>query len=408
MQKIRQAVILAGGLGRRMLPLTLTTPKPMIRINGKPFLAYLIDLLKENNIKEVLILVGYLHQIIEEYFKDGSRYGLSIKYSYSPAEADTGTRIRDAYPLLDRKFLLLYGDNYWPLQLNNLTDAYPKMNKKAMVTVYSNIDKSTKNNMHVNNEGLVDVYDRKRSKENLNYVDIGFFIMDKSILKDLPKYNLSFEDYILPKLIKEKQLGAYITNHKYYGLSNKERIPIIEDYFRQKKIVFLDRDGVINKRPPKASYVTHWKEFVFLPGAIEALRRLTKNGYDIYIISNQAGISRGIMTYKQVDDVNNRMKKELRKQGIEIADIFICPHGWDENCFCRKPNPGLLYLAASKNHLDLYSSYCIGDDLRDIQAGKSAGCKTIYVGTDVKMSNIKSNQKPDFICKDLYHATNYL
>src|SRR3989344_9144793 len=96
MTSIRQAVILAGGLGTRMRPQTFTTCKPMISINGKPFLAYLMELLKKNGIEEVIILVGYLHKQIEEYFGAGEKFGLKITYSYDPVEADTGTRVRNA------------------------------------------------------------------------------------------------------------------------------------------------------------------------------------------------------------------------------------------------------------------------------------------------------------------------
>src|SRR3989344_7830862 len=97
---ITQAVILAGGQGVRMRPLTLTTPKPMIPILGKPFLEYIIDNFKENDIEEVIILIGYLHKKIENYFKDGRKFGLKIKYSFSAVEDETGARIRKAKGLL--------------------------------------------------------------------------------------------------------------------------------------------------------------------------------------------------------------------------------------------------------------------------------------------------------------------
>ncbi len=236
MSNIKQAVILAGGQGIRMHPLTLTTPKPMIPIHGKPFLAYLIELLKKNGISEVILLVGYLHKTIEEYFGDGKKFGLSIHYSFSSVEADTGTRIKNALQLLDNNFLLLYGDNYWPLRLTDLTDFYEKMNTKASVVVYSNLDSITKNNIFVDGHGLIQIYDRSRTKENLNGVDIGFFILDKSIFINLPEENFSFEDVILPRLVTERQLAGFLTHHKYYGLSNPGRIPAIEKYLSPKKL----------------------------------------------------------------------------------------------------------------------------------------------------------------------------
>lgn len=407
MKSIEQAVILAGGQGIRLRPLTVTTPKPMILIHGKSFLAYIIELLKANGITQVVLLVGYLHEQIEDYFGDGKRFGITIKYSHSPVEADTGTRLRVARPLLKQTFLLLYGDNYWPLKIDRLTDYYKKLGTKALITIYSNRDNTTKNNISVGSDGLVYVYDKSRTKKDLNGVDIGFFLLDRNILKNMPEYNFSFEDIIIPRLIKEKQLAGFLTHHKYYGLSTPERIPVIKDYFSFKKVLFLDRDGVINKRPPKGEYVTDWKQFSYLPRAKEALMLAQKKGYETYIMSNQAGIARGKITKRQVDAIGNRFIKECKKIGVTISDIFICPHGWKEACFCRKPQPGLFFQAASKHNINLFESYCIGDDLRDIMAGTSAGCKTIFIGNLTK-SEVALGQKPDMIYKSLYEAVKHL
>src|SRR6185437_5419462 len=293
---IKQAVILAGGQGTRLHPLTLTVPKALIPINGKPFVHYLVERLQENDIKEIIFLTGYLGEQIENYFEDGKQFGLQIKYSFSPIVYDTGARIRDAQKLLDNKFLLLYCDNYWPLNIKQLTKFHNGVGTQALVTVYKNKDNYTRNNMKVNEEGLVEKYDKTYLEEGLNGVDIGFFILNKSVLKDLPQKNFSFEKEIIPKLIKQKQLAGYVTYHKYYGLSNLDRIPVIEKYLKNKKVIFLDRDGVINKRPPKAEYVKNWDEFRILPHTLDALKLLTDKGYEIYLVSNQAGIARGKMS----------------------------------------------------------------------------------------------------------------
>ena len=376
---IRQAVILAGGLGMRMRPLTLTTPKPMIPILGKPFLEYIIDNLKKNGIKEIIILTGYLHEKIENYFKDGKKLGIKIKYSYSPVEDETGTRLRKAKELIDDTFLFLYGDNYWPLQLDQLCAFYKKMNTEGLVTVYSNIDNYTKNNTLVNDKGLVEVYDKSRKTPGLNGVDIGFFILNKKIFNLFPQENFSFEKVILPQLILKKQLAGFLTHHKYYSLSNLGRIPVIEEFFKPKKTILLDRDGVINKKPLKGEYVKNWKEFEFLPGAIDALKFLTKNEYEIIIISNQAGIGRGLMTEEDLKEIHGKFLEVCKKEKINIKGIYYCPHDWDDGCFCRKPKPGMLFKAASDYHFDLTKTIFIGDDRRDEQAGKAADCKAILL-----------------------------
>lgn len=231
---IKQAVILAGGLGMRLRPLTLKTPKPMLPIHNKPFLEYLLEIVRENGLSEVILLVGFRHEKIKDYFGDGKKFGLKIKYSYSPITADTGTRLRNAYKLLDHHFLLLYGDNIWPLHLTELLKNYQKKNKKAQVVIYSNFDNSRKNNMCINNKGLVTLYDKTRKSTKANGVDIGFYILGKSIIGNLPQQNCSFEETALPRLIAEKQLVGFITHHKYYSLTNIERLKETERYLAKK------------------------------------------------------------------------------------------------------------------------------------------------------------------------------
>lgn len=394
---VKQAVILAGGQGIRLRPFTLDNPKPMIPTNGRPFLEYLIEILKENRIKEVVILTGYLGEKIKDYFGDGSKFGLDIKYSYTPfldekgQENESGVRIKNAEDLLDDKFLLMYCDNYWPLQLEKLEKFYNERKTIALVTAYSNKDNFTKNNILIDNNGYVIKYDRSRKDKNLNGVEIGFFLIDKKVLKLIPKRNCHFERDILPQLVSQKQVSGYLTDNRYYSISTPERVKLTEKFLSPKKVIFLDRDGVINKRPPKADYVKNWQEFEFLPGAIEALEILCQKDYQIFVITNQPGIARGIIRKEDLDLIHQKMKEELKKQGVEIKGIYCCLHGWDEGCECRKPKPGLLFLAAREHNLDLNKVVFIGDDERDIQAGQAAGCKTILLDRGKSLLEIVKN-----------------
>ena len=376
---VKQAVILAGGIGTRLKPLTDNLPKPMIPINRKPFLEYLIDLLKENGIEEVVLLLGYLPEKIKEYFGNGSNFGIKIKYSIGDVSFETGKRIKNAEDLLDDNFLLMYCDNYWTLNLKKLVEYHDNHNTLITVTIYTNKDNFTKSNMKINNQGYVILYDKSREEKNLSGVDIGFFIINKKVFELMPDTNFSFEKEILPKLIKEKQIAGYLTDDRYYSIGNFERLPITEKFLKSKKVIFLDRDGVINKKPSKADYIKNWDEFEFLPGAMEALKLLTQNGYEIYIISNQAGIARGMMTKDDLKEIHEKMKKELENHGAKISGIYHCPHGWDEGCECRKPKPGMFFQAAREHHIDLTKTIFIGDDERDLQAGNAAGCKTILI-----------------------------
>lgn len=147
----------------------------------------------------------------------------------------------------------------------------------------------------------------------------------------------------------------------------------------KKRAIFLDRDGVINKKPPERDYIKHWGEFEFLPGAPEAIRALAEQGHEIIIITNQAGIGRGRMTAGAVEEIHQNMLKELEKKEARIKAVYVCPHTPEENCPCRKPKPGMLLQAAREHHIDLSQSFFLGDDEKDILAGRAAGCKTIKI-----------------------------
>ncbi len=179
------------------------------------------------------------------------------------------------------------------------------------------------------------------------------------------------------------------------------------------KTIFLDRDGVINKDPggwTKYSYVTKWDDFFFLEGSIEALRRLKEAGYRICVISNQAGIGKGYFTFEDLDSVNKKMIEEVEKGGGKIDELYYCPHRDDDNCNCRKPKTGMIEQALRKADIDLKNTYIIGDSLRDIEAGKRMGMKTIFVlSGKVPLSAAKEWRiRPDAIKNNLLEAVEWI
>jgi len=389
---IKQAVILAGGKGTRLRPLTYDVPKPMAIVHDRTFLEYLIEMLRENGISEVVLLLGYLPEKIIQHFGDGSNYGIEIKYSVGKVTDKTGTRIKNAESMLDDTFLLMYCDNYWPLNLKKLLEFYIEHRTLASTTVYINKDSmgeyGAENNICVDDDGYVLKYDKCRKNNDLNGVDIGFFIISKNVLALMPDHNFSFEEEILPLLVDKRQLSGYQTEHRYYYISNLESLKQTEQFLQPQKVVFLDRDGVINQKASEDDYVKDWSEFHFLSGAIEALSLLTQEGYDIYVVTNQRGIARGIMREHDLKAIHDKLKEELEKHGAKIKQIYYCPHGRDRGCECRKPKPGLLFRAASEHNINLTKAIFIGDDERDLQAGNAAGCTTVLVTPEKNLLKI--------------------
>lgn len=145
------------------------------------------------------------------------------------------------------------------------------------------------------------------------------------------------------------------------------------------KAVFLDRDGVINRKPPKGQYVTCWEEMHILPGVAEAIGLLNRSGFRVIVVSNQRCVARGLVTARELESMHQRMCEQLAVAGAIIDGLYYCPHEKRPACSCRKPAPGMLLKAAKEHRLDLAASWMLGDSEVDVEAGKNARCKTVLL-----------------------------
>ena len=148
------------------------------------------------------------------------------------------------------------------------------------------------------------------------------------------------------------------------------------------RVVFLDRDGVINEPPGAAGYVLRWEAFRFRAGALSMLAELATMGYRLVVITNQQGVGKGLIDPGELERIHANMSAEIERHGARIDGIFTCPHLEAEGCDCRKPKPGLIYDALEElgYEVDLDGSWFIGDSATDIQAGTAAGLRTLFVG----------------------------
>ncbi len=145
------------------------------------------------------------------------------------------------------------------------------------------------------------------------------------------------------------------------------------------KAVFLDRDGVINRKPPEGDYVTRWEDFHILPGVVEGVALLNRAGFTVIVVTNQRCIAKGLVTVVELENIHQRMAELLAGSGAIIDGAFYCPHEIEPVCECRKPAPGMLLSAARLHGIDLSASWMIGDSDIDIRAGRNAGCKTVLL-----------------------------
>jgi D-glycero-D-manno-heptose 1,7-bisphosphate phosphatase len=176
------------------------------------------------------------------------------------------------------------------------------------------------------------------------------------------------------------------------------------------KAVFLDRDGVINRYPGDTRYVTSWKEFCFLPGVRKALAQLTKHGYKIFVISNQAGVGKGLYSKDDLQFLTTRMLQEIKRTGGNIEKVYYCTHRKEINCSCRKPKIGMITRIRKRYPINIAHTYFLGDTIRDVRTAHAAGCKSILLlSGKEKFKNRKSwDAKPDLVFRNLKEAASFI
>lgn len=166
------------------------------------------------------------------------------------------------------------------------------------------------------------------------------------------------------------------------------------------KAVFLDRDGVLNEAPPPGAYIRSPAELRILPGTAEALARLRQAGFRLVVVTNQRGIALGRLTTRDVHRIHVRLQEALGQAGAAIDLFLFCPHDVGAGCPCRKPRPGMLLQASARLGLHLPSSFLVGDSPADVEAGRRAGCRTVYVG--------RGGGEADFTCRNLPEAVDMI
>ncbi len=184
-----------------------------------------------------------------------------------------------------------------------------------------------------------------------------------------------------------------------------------KESYQSVQTVFLDRDGVLNRKAPEGEYVSRWDLFHPLPGALEAVRRLKEAGLRVYVVTNQRGVALGLYTMQEVDLLHTQLRTELAKHGARVDGIFVCPH--DKGvCRCRKPEPGLFEQARALDPaIEWSTSLMIGDSLSDIEAGLRLGMHTIFVDGEPERQKAgadRARAQADVVCGSLAEAADAL
>jgi len=421
-----KAIILCAGKGERLQPLTNTIPKPMIPINNRPLLEYNILLCKKHGITEIAVNTSYLPEQIKEYFGDGSKFGVKIKYSFEPELIGTSGALNNFREFLDETFAVIYGDNLTDIDLTEMYK-YHKQNNAIATTAVRNkpAEYKTQSLILADENKRIIKFLEKPSEElvqslvkDTKIISSGLYILEPEILNFIPEGYSDFAYDIFPKLIKNgKSLFAFIMDKYHfrevgkiekYELAKKEieSGEVKLSFLESNKAVFLDRDGVINEilYEPEGKLMSpcNLEQLKILPKVKEGIQMLKDQGFKIVTVSNQPGVAFGYLNKEKLEEINKFLKEEL---GID--ETYNCPHHpkFTGDCDCRKPKVGLIEQAAKEFNIDVKNSYMAGDNISDIQMGQTARVKkTFRIGAeraDIMELQHKKGIFPDFTSLNL-------
>lgn len=364
-----QAIILAGGFGTRLKSVVSDVPKPMAPIADRPFLAYLLDELASQGFRKVILAVGYKKERIEEYFQHQYQ-GMEIVYSVETEPLGTGGCVSKAMSYADDDFVfVLNGDTMFRID-------FAEMAKLHHIAIACKKMKSFDRYGEVKiDRGIVRSFSEKKYVEE-GYINGGIYYLPKRIFSKyvLPE-KFSLEKDFLEKYISKLQISAYLSEDYFIDIGIPEDYERAQSELLKKKALFLDRDGIINE---DYGHVHTVEQFRFTDFIWDLCRTYLLRNYEIIVITNQAGIGKGLYSLQDFLKVNRYMLQQFSDRGIPIADVYYCPHDPSEHCHCRKPEPGLFLKAISEHNLLPEDCVVIGDKMTDLQAAHRAGIHKLY------------------------------
>jgi D,D-heptose 1,7-bisphosphate phosphatase len=397
-----KTVIMAGGKGTRIASVASDVPKPMIRLHGIPILEYQINCLIKNNLRDILIVVGPLGNIIKDYFGDGSAFDCHIGYYTETVPLGTAGALYKIPELLTEDFILLNGDLIFDINFRKMIDFHESRRAWATLASHSNSHPYDSSLLVTDPEDRIIQWISKEEPRLYykNLVNAGIHILTKKLLDTsaVPAEKVDLDRDILKQLLPSGRIFSYKTPEYIKDMGTPDRYEQVtsdikdgivhkKNLFEPQRAVFLDRDGTINKMN---GFITKPENFELIEGAAEAISCINRKGYLAIVITNQPVIARGEITLEELQAIHNKMETDLGESGAYLDDIFFCPHHPDKgfsgerpeykiDCDCRKPKPGLLLRAAGKYNIDLPQSYMVGDDKRDVQAALAAGCRPVFI-----------------------------
>ncbi len=401
------AVVMAGGYGSRIASVNRSVPKPMIEILGKTILEYQISCLAAQGIRELVFVVGYLHQVIQDRFGDGQRFGVHISYIVEDSPLGTAGALYFLKDRIEGDFLLINGDIIFDIDIMRFWKQHKRCGGIATIFTHPNNHPYDSAVVSTGRGGKVTGWLNKEDERSWyqNQVNAGIHMFSRELFSWMERKGmlrgperLDLDRDVLRPMVGEGILYAYSSPEYVKDMGTPERLKAVEEDLKENRVsarnlsmsqkaVFLDRDGTINEY---VGFLKNIDDLRLKEGAAKAIRRLNEAGWLVIVVTNQPVIARGEITAEELKLIHDKMETLLGKEGAYVDAIYHCPHHPDGGfagerpeykriCDCRKPKPGMLIEAAKRFHIDLSSSWIAGDQETDIRAGENAGCHTAGV-----------------------------
>lgn len=398
-----KVVVLAGGKGTR---LGLDgVPKVMVPVDGVPLLERILRSAVAHGFTDILILTGYLGNLIEDHFGDGSRFGGRIEYVRETQPLGTAGCFNQVRDRLTEPFLVLYGDVLMDVDLSAFARTAAAKGGVGTLFAHPNDHPFDSDLLEIDVDGrIVAVHPKPHAAGDHfpNLVSAALYVLSPSALNFVARDGMSdWGRDVFPRIAREAPLYAYRSCEYAKDIGTPDRLAKAERQLREgrleklalrvnKPALFLDRDGVINQERGGL----HAADGVALiPGAAAAIRSFNEAGIPVICVTNQPDLAKGMMSWDDLRAVTGEIDHQLAAEaGAYLDDLFVCPHhpekGWPGEvaelkveCDCRKPGDGLLRRAAQFHNIDLSRSWLVGDRYCDIAAASSVGARSVLVST---------------------------
>ena len=400
----------------------------MVSVAGRPFFEHVLRRMKWWGFRDFFFLVAHHAAAVERHFGDGREFGVHIEYSHDGDRLlGAGGALRNALPRLRDDIVVMYGDSYLEADFEELICHYDHQTRRegklGSMAVFKNRDRFDKSNV-LFRDGRLIAYDKSAPSKEMEHIDYGVAILKRSLVERMQPDSAVDLAVTYQNAVREGILGGVEVRRRFYEIGSPEALDefreVLEARHKHKRpAIFLDRDGTLNEivyndNTEQLDSPLCVDEFRFLPGAVEALKKLSDLGYQLIVVTNQPAAAKGKVSLLELYRINAAMDNALLAEGVRLSAIMMCPHhpqGSPElcrekelirECECRKPESLLIRRAIEKLNVDVTRSYFVGDSFVDVLAGRRESIKTVFLGSfKCDVCGRLDGAPPDMIFRDL-------